>query len=87
MNLVDASDSNSGAKILGLLKDSSSASAGARQGDEVLEVDGTSTIGLSAYQTSERIQVYMTYGRLYSLMSNRAIAYQPGFIADRVERN
>eukprot|EP00976_Prorocentrum_cordatum_P056152 1132711-Prorocentrum_minimum.AAC.1 len=66
LNLTDAPDSNSGVRILGLINESSSALAGARQGDEVLEVDGTSTIGLSAYQTAERIQVYHVYTNVTS---------------------
>jgi len=44
-------------QVLGTVIDSPAGRAGARMGDELLEVDGKSVVGLSAFQAATRIQV------------------------------
>lgn len=47
--------------------DSPAGRAGARMGDELLEVDGKSVVGLSAFQAATRIQVRSDVGALHEL--------------------
>jgi C-terminal processing protease CtpA/Prc len=48
-------------QVLGTVIESPAGRAGARMGDELLEVDGKSVVGLSAFQAATRIQVRLSY--------------------------